>query len=124
GGVTLDGVVVTTNRRQPAPRSVGRLRTGRRRAPDVRSRRSRDPYHDEGVRPAEGLRGAPEPGAVARPSADADAQSRVGALRPLDLHPERPATPQDRVRPGKPAGDPARWRRRLNVLAGGRVTGA
>ncbi len=58
----------------------------------------RGPAHQHGVRPAARIRRAPEPGALSRPAARPDPQPRVGAVRPLDRHPDRTAAAQARGR--------------------------
>jgi two-component system phosphate regulon response regulator OmpR len=60
----------------------------------------------------------PQPRAVTRPAADAHPQPRVGAVRPLDRHPHRPAAAQGRTRPdGRAALHPHGAQRRVHVRA-------
>ena len=71
-----------------------------------------------GVQPAQGVRREPEAGADARAAARPGAGARFGGLRPRDRRAHHPHPPEDRARPGAPAGHQDGARRGLCVLAG------
>ena len=76
-----------------------RLQARSRRAPAVRRRRPGGADHQHGVRPAEGVRRASQPGAQPRSAARSRPQQGLGAVRSQHRHPHRAAAAQDRGRP-------------------------